>query len=463
MNEETKNDTLANFGKEFQTKAISAILADRAFLERIYDILSPDFFEQDAQKWIIKQSTEYFIQYKNLISLTVFGAETNKLSDDVLKAAIQEQLKKSYKEVTSGDLQYIKNEFLEFCKHQKIKSAISDSIDLLKNKQFDAIKTKFDDALKAGIDRDIGSDYFTDLDARYKDDIRNVVKTNLPLLDELLDGGLGRGELGFFVGTAGSMKSWQIQRLGAEAILQGKNVIHFTMELKAAYTEFRYDSYLTQIPFNIIKDNKPRVQDTLAKLRTNGAGTLIVKYFPMKTISAETLKAHTEQVQIITGKKMDLMIVDYADLLRPAVIHKNSNSYSEGGAVYEELRSIAGILDIPIWTASQANRSALQNDIVEGDDVAESYKKIMTGDFVASMARTTENVNTKTARIHIIKNRFGSDRITYLCNADAATGKIEMFETNSIEGLEILKKIKGQEEVTKDVIRKKWNQNKDRE
>ena len=121
MSDDIKKDTLSTFGKEFQTKAIAAILADRAFLERIYDILSPDFFEQDAQKWIVKKTTEYFIEYKNLISLTVIGAETSKLTDDVLKAAIQEQVKKSYKEITSSDLTYIKNEFLEFCKHQKIK------------------------------------------------------------------------------------------------------------------------------------------------------------------------------------------------------------------------------------------------------------------------------------------------------------------------------------------------------
>ena len=166
---------------------------------------------------------------------------------------------------------------------------------------------------------------------------------------------------------------------------------------------------------------------------------------------------------MITGKKIDLLIVDYADLLRPLTTNKNSNSYSEGGAVYEELRGVAGILQIPVWTASQANRGAAQNDIIEGDDISESYKKLMTGDFVASMARTTENKNTNTARIHIIKNRFGADGMSYICDMDASNGKLIMHETTSVEAIELLKKIKGQEEVTKDVIRKKWNQNKDRE
>lgn len=206
MSDETKNDNLSGFGKDFQTKAISAILSDRAFLERIYDILSPDFFEQDAHQWIIKKSTEYFIQYKDLISLTVFGAETNKLSDDVLKAAIQEQLKKSYKEITSGDLTYVKNEFLEFCKHQKIKSAISESIDLLKSKQFDTIKAKFDDALKAGLERNVGHEYNTGLEQRMSASCRETVKTGWDIIDKLLDGGMGKGELIFVVAPAGSGK-----------------------------------------------------------------------------------------------------------------------------------------------------------------------------------------------------------------------------------------------------------------
>ena len=458
MKEETKTDTLSAFGKEFQTKAISAILSDRAFLERIYDILSPDFFEQDAHQWIIKKSMEYFIQYKDLISLTVFGAETNKLSDEVLRAAIQEQLKKSYKEITSGDLPYVKNEFLEFCKHQKIKSAISESIDLLKSKQFDTIKAKFDDALKAGLDRDIGDNYIESLEHRYTECVRDVIRTNLPILDGLLDGGLGKGELGFFCGSPGSAKSWGLQRLGAEALKQGKNVIHFTMELNAKYTEFRYDSYLTEIPFQEIRNHKDKVIAKINQLKTDGIGNLYVKYFPLKTISAETLKAFTQQTMLVTGKPIDMMIVDYADLLRPLTTNKNSNSYSEGGAVYEELRAVAGILQIPIWTVSQANRGAAQNDIIEGDDISESYKKLMTGDFVASMARTTENKNTNTARIHVIKNRFGADGQSYVCNMDASIGKIEMFETNSVEGMEILNKIKGQEAISKDVIKKKWKQ-----
>jgi replicative DNA helicase len=459
MNEETKTDTLSAFGKEFQTKAISAILSDRAFLERIYDILSPDFFEQDAQKWIIKQSTEYFIEYKNLISLTVFGAETNKLSDDVLKAAIQEQLKKSYKEITSSDLQYIKNEFLEFCKHQKIKSAISDSIDLLKNKQFDLIKTKFDDALKAGLERNVGHEYNTGLEQRMSASCRETVKTGWDIIDKLLDGGMGKGELIFVVAPAGSGKSWILTRAGMSAMKQGKNVLHFTMELNEEYVGLRYDSCFSGIPFQEVRTKK----DIVAKSFSDVSGKLVIKFFPLKTITAATLKAHVSHTEMILGIKFDLLVVDYADLLKSLTTNKNSNSYSEGGAVYEELRAVAGELKIPIISASQSQRSQNSEEIIGAEGVADSYKKIMTGDFIFSLSRMTEDKLANTARIHIIKNRLGRDGDSYPCHFDASCGDIRILDPSTVEGMEISKKFKHQQESGKDQIRKKWNQNKDRE
>lgn len=106
------------------------------------------------------------------------------------------------------------------------------------------------------------------------------------------------------------------------------------------------------------------------------------------------------------------------------------------------------------------HNSAAQNDIIEGDDMAESYKKLMTSDFVASQARTMDNKLTNTAKFHIIKNRFGPDGNSYICDLDAATGRLSMHEMASIEGMSLINKLKGQEEAQKDIIRKKWNKSK---
>ena len=208
---------------------------------------------------------------------------------------------------------------------------------------------------------------------------RETIKTNWDLIDDHLDGGLGKGELGFIVAPAGSGKSWFLARLGAEAMKQGKNVMHFTMELNEKYVGLRYDACFSGIAFQDIRKNIPMVKDAISKV----SGKLFVKYFPLKTASASTLKMHIERLQLILGIHIDIVIVDYADILRPITVDKNSNSYSEGGTVYEELRQMIGELQIPAWSASQSNRclslQTVVNEQVRGDV---KLKDLMVGDCI---------------------------------------------------------------------------------
>ena len=159
------------------------------------------------------------------------------------------------------------------------------------------------------------------------------------------------------------------------------------------------------------------------------------------------------------------MVVDYADLLRPSVIHKNSNSYEEGGDTYGELRSVAGELQIPTWSASQSNRGAHEEEIVGALNVADSYKKIMIGDFIMSLSRRTEDKMAGTGRVMIIKSRFGSYGNVYPCEFDASCGNIKIYDKSSIEGMNVLSKTKSAQENIKDILRKRWKEthNKDKD
>ena len=310
------------------------------------------------------------------------GQESNLITDEVLKIAVQTQLKSVFlNAVKSTDLQYVKDKFLEFCKHQKIKSAISDSLELLKDQKFDIIKSKFDEALKAGMDRDIGQNYFESFETRTSKDTRYTIRTNQPILDKLMDGGLGKGELGIICGNPGGCKSWTLVNFGAEALKQGKNVLHFTMELSADYTGHRYDSYLSGIPFQARQGNKDKIKASLDSTRANGAGTLYIKYFPLKTVTADTLKSFTEHLQIVTGIHIDMWIVDYVDLLLSSTAPKGSKSYEDAGAKSEEVRSVLGTLQIAGWSVSQANRClSLQTIVTEEVKGNIKIKNIKIGD-----------------------------------------------------------------------------------
>jgi replicative DNA helicase len=267
-----------------------------------------------------------------------------------------------------------------------------------------------------------------------------------------MDGGLAGGELGIITACAGSGKSWVLAKMGAEAMRQGKNVLHYTLELNENYVGLRYDACFTGIDFQNIRNNIDIVKKKIAEI----PGKLIIKYFPIKTVSAHSLKLHADRIQTL-GTKIDLIIVDYADILRPSQSDRNSNSYSEAGGIYEELRGVAGEMQVPIWSASQSNRAAMDEDIIQANNISDSYRKIMTADFVLSLSRKMSDKQANTARFHVIKNRFGPDGVTFPARMNAGCGDIRIFSENSREGMGILNEMSQEENVVKKMISNKWN------
>jgi len=248
-----------------------------------------------------------------------------------------------------------------------------------------------------------------------------------------------------------SHNSWVLAKLGTEAMKQGKNVLHVTLELNENYVGLRYDACFTGIDFQNIRNNVDIVKQKISQV----PGKLIIKYFPIKTVSAHTLKVHAERIQML-GTKIDMMIVDYADILRPTHSDKNSNSYSEAGGIYEELRGVAGEMQIPIWTASQSNRAAMDEDIIQANNISDSYRKIMTADFVMSVSRKVNDKASNTARVHIIKNRFGPDGMTFPSRMNAGCGDIQLFAEASREGIAAVQEMNEGENLVKKMLSNKW-------
>jgi replicative DNA helicase len=240
--------------------------------------------------------------------------------------------------------------------------------------------------------------------------------------------------------------------MGAEAMKQGKNVVHFTLELNENYVGLRYDSCFTGIDFQNIRNNVDIVRKKIEQV----PGKLFIRYFPIKTVSAHHLKMHVERIAML-GSKIDMIVVDYADILRPYQSDRNSNSYSEAGGIYEELRSVAGELQVPIWSASQSNRAAMDEDIIQANNISDSYRKIMTADFVMSLSRKVTDKVANTARFHIIKNRFGPDGLTFPARMNAGCGDIQIFAENSKDGMAIINEMGDSENLVKKALSNKWN------
>jgi hypothetical protein len=411
---------LTQFGHSFQVKIISALITDRDFLQQSFDMISPDYFDNDASKWIIKNTLTYYDKYKTIPTMEVFKVEVDKIKNEVQGVAVKELLKGAYRSSKSNDLKFIKNTFLDFCKNQTLKNALMKSVDLLELGDYDDIRNLIDKALKAGVERNIGHEYIEEIEDRYREESRGTIETPWPLINKLFCGGLGQGDLGLIVGGPGGGKSWSLVALGAQAVKLGNTVIHYTLELSEKYVGKRYDACFTEIPVSDIGDAKEDVKDRLSTLK----GGLYIREYPAGQATVNTIHAHIEKC-IQQNIKPDLIILDYADLLNSKSSREKRDKLDD---IYTGLRGLATEMKIPIWTASQANRTGAREEIIQGDRVAESYSKMMITDFAMSLSRTTEDKENGTGRWHVMKNRYGADGMTFNSKMDTSIGKIEINE-----------------------------------
>lgn len=446
-------DTLSKYGQSFQSKVVSALLTDGKFLDTISEIATPKFFENDVNKWIISEILNYHEEYRKPPTLDVFKSQLSKVDNEILKKTVVEQLRHVFTQVGNVDLDYIKNEFTDFCKNQNLKNVILTSVDLLKAGSYDRIKDLVDNAMKVGTETDLGLDYKEDFDDRMEDLKRSTVPTNWKPINDLMDGGLGPGELGVVVAPSGVGKTWILTAIGADAVRKGLSVVHYSMELSEHYVGARYDTVFTGIPSTELKDKKEEVKSKIKSL----SGNLLIKYFPPKGVSVKKLQQHIEKM-IVTDNRPDLIIVDYADLLL-SHSNKTDSTYAEQGGVYIDLRGLSGELEIPVWTASQTNRSAIDSEVIEADKIADSYAKVMNADFIMSWSRKSKDKLNDTARAHIMKNRFGPDGITFPCKMNTNTGYIEVYEQNSPDGVIAQKQAASGQLETKKLLHKKYVEN----
>ncbi len=415
--------SLDRYGPNFQTKVISSLLTHKEFLINIHDVLSDEYFSSQAQKWIIKEILKYYEKFHTVPTMDVLKVELKRLDNEVLQVAIKEQLKESYK-ASDEDLKYIQEEFAGFCKNQQLKKALLNSVDLLKAGDYDSIRSMIDNALKAGQDKNIGHEYNKDVESRYVEDDRKPISTPWNVFNELMQGGLGEGDLGLIFGNPGGGKSWSLIALGGYAVQLGYNVIHYTLELGEGYIGRRYDAFFTKIPVDKLKDNKLTVAEEVPKL----PGNLIVREYPMGKASILTIESHVRKCMDL-GFKPDLIIIDYIDLLSSK--RKNRERKDEIDDIYISTKGLARELKLPIWSVSQVNRAGAKDNIIEGDKAAGSYDKIMIADVAISLSRQKKDKINGTGRFHFMKNRYGMDGMSFNAKVDTSTGHIEILNEMS--------------------------------
>ena len=413
---------LNQYGPTFQIKVISALLTHKEYLTNIHDIISEEYWDNQAQKWIIKEILNYYDKYHTTPSMDVLKIEMKRIDNDVLALSIKEQLKAAY-QASDEDLEYVREEFSKFCKNQQLKKALLNSVDLLKAGDFDGIKYLVESALKAGQDKNVGHEYNKDIESRFREDARTVLPTSWGRVNDILQGGLGNGDFGLIFGNPGGGKSWSLVAVGGHAVKLGFNVLHYTLELGEAYVGRRYDAFFSNIPVDTILKNREKIEEILPEL----PGELIIKEFPTGRATIGTIESHIRKVTDL-GVKPDLVIIDYVDLL--STKKRTADRKGEIDDIYTSTKGLARELDIPIWSVSQVNRAGAKDDVIEGDKAAGSYDKIMITDFCMSLSRKAKDKVNGTGRFHIMKNRYGMDGLTFGVKADTSTGHFEVHDYN---------------------------------
>jgi replicative DNA helicase len=399
-------------------KVISSLLTHKEFLQNINDVLSDEYFSNPAHKWVINQIIQYYESYHTTISMDILKVEMKKLDNEVLKVSVKEQLREAYK-ADIEDLEYVQLEFSTFCKNQQLKKALLNSVDLLKAGDYDSIKYMIESAMKAGQDKNIGHEYKKDTESRYREDHRTTVPTPWEPVNELIQGGLGNGDLGLIFGNPGGGKSWCLVALGGHAVKMGFNVIHYTLELSESYTGRRYDAFFTGTSVDQLENHKGEVEALTADL----PGELIIREYPMGKTTINTIESHIKKV-IDLGIQPDLILIDYIDLL--STRKRNVDRKGEIDDIYTSTKGLARELNIPIWSVSQVNRAGAKDDIIEGDKAAGSYDKMMITDLSLSLSRKKEDKVNGTGRLHIMKNRYGMDGLTFQVDVNTSNGHISI-------------------------------------
>tara|TARA_B110000467_G_scaffold163405_1_gene189308 strand:+ start:20 stop:1429 length:1410 start_codon:yes stop_codon:yes gene_type:complete len=446
----------SQYNKPFQEKIFQGLLTDLKWSAQMVEVMRPDFFELRYLEYLCDKYFNYFKQYRcfptQSLLISIIKDSLSEDGDVLLRDQIVSYLIRMRENPNPGDIAYVKEKSLDFCKRQAFKEALEQSVELISSDNFESVITLMKSAISIGMPNTVGHDFFEDLEARFQKIDRCVCPTGIPELDakDILAGGLGRGEIGVITANTGVGKSHFLVQMGANAMKAGKNVLHYTFELTEQAVGIRYDSNLCDISSSDVVDNKDRVIDFYEK--SEDLGRLIIKEYPTGAATVNTIRNHIEKLAL-RNFKPSVILIDYADIMRSS--RQYDSLRHELKLIYEELRNLAMELRVPVWTASQANRDSANSDIVGLENMAEAYGKAMVADLVVSISRKPSEKATGAGRLFIAKNRAGKDGILFPIHIDTARSSIRVVDSESST---LAQAQKDEKVEARELIKKRWKE-----
>ena len=384
-----------DYGYDIQKVYLEMMLSDAESFVRCQAVFDPDSFDRR-----LKAPAEFLNNYV---------MEHNALPTlDMINAATDVKLKE-VGELQENHYDWLLAEFETFSKHKALEAAILKSADLLESGEYGACEDLVKKAVQIGLQKDLGTNYYADPRARLEGikSTNGQVSTGWPAMDKKLFGGFNRGELNIFAGGSGAGKSLFLANIGVNMAEKGLNVIYLTLELAESLVSMRLDSMTTGIPSRDVFKN---IDDVEMKVKMIGkkSGAFQVKYMPSGKTSND-VRSYIKEYEIKTGKKVDVLLIDYLDLLMPASTKVSAeNLFIKDKYVSEELRNLAMELNTVFVTAAQLNRGAVEEIEFDHSHISGGLSKIQTADNVFGIFTSRAMRERGRYQLQLMKTRNSS-------------------------------------------------------
>ena len=382
------------YSLDLQKLFVQFMITDPELYSRVRSIIRPEYFDRGIRKvvdTIISHTEEY-----STVPTT-----------DIIKAQAGQEIEKV--DNIEQHIDWFIDEFETFCRHKAIERAIIESADLLETGKYGEVETRIKNAVQIGLARSLGTDYFEDPRARLEKlkDNNGQISTGWKVLDDKLYGGINRGEITIFAGGSGAGKSLFMQNMSLNWAQLGMNVVYFTLELSEELSSMRMDAMLTDRSTKRIFKELDEVELTV-KTKGKQSGMLRVKYLPSGS-TVNDLRSYIKELQIQTGKRVDCMCVDYLDLLMPATKRVPAGDlFIKDKYVTEEIRNFAMETETVMVTASQLNRSAVEEIEFDHSHIAGGISKIQTADNVIGIFTSQAMRERGQYQLQLLKTRSSS-------------------------------------------------------
>jgi replicative DNA helicase len=414
MTDIKKDEGFGFLGIPYQKRLISQLITDYRFASNILEIVDANYFTDLYLRIIASEIKGAHENDDVILDFDGLSYRLNSRGDnDTVKMYTEAQMDE-IKHIPLKDSEFIQDRAMKFCKQQELKKATNEILNIIDKgdlDDYDACEEILKKALEVGSDKDDAIDVFDNIDEVLSEDFRKPIPTGISGLDEKMNGGLSKGELGVILAPFGVGKTTMITKLANTAYNEGKKVLQIFFEDTPKVIQRKHLSCSTKITLNDLSlpENRPIIDESIQREKEN-EGYLSLKKFPSDGTTIPVIKNYVRKLAA-AGNKPDMILIDYIDCVTPTKSY--DKGYEAEGPIMRKFESLLSEFDMVGWTAIQGNRDSINADTVDSTMIGGSIKKGQIGHFIVSIAKTLDQKEIGRANMAILKSRFGIDGIVF--------------------------------------------------